>query len=136
MTVRIAQVSDAHLSAARPFFAGAWQALRSNPWLTRAFNEPLGQGMTTGWAGFLSTRGSDLADAFPGVVLDVVASKLLADPFRARLLKLDQLCPGDFAAVKRQVEIQKKPDAEFNTLEAEKKMPFFTDGATAWLPYT
>jgi len=35
-----------------------------------------------------------------------------------------------------QVEIQKKPDAEFNTLEAEKKMPFFTDGATAWLPYT
>lgn len=59
-----------------------WQALRSNPWLTRAFNEPLGQGMTTGWAGFLSTRGSDMADAFPGVVLDVVASKLLADPFR------------------------------------------------------
>lgn len=35
-----------------------------------------------------------------------------------------------------QVEIQKKPDAEFNTLESEKKMPFFTDGATAWLPYT
>ena len=34
------------------------------------------------------------------------------------------------------VDIQKKPDAEFNTLEAEKKMPFFTDGATAWLPYT
>ena len=35
-----------------------------------------------------------------------------------------------------QVDIQKKPDAEFNTLEAEKKLPFFTDGATAWLPYT
>ena len=34
------------------------------------------------------------------------------------------------------VEIQKKPDAEFNTLESEKKMPLFTDGATAWLPYT
>jgi len=34
------------------------------------------------------------------------------------------------------VDIQKKPDAEFNTLEAEKKMPFFIDGATAWLPYT
>jgi peptide/nickel transport system substrate-binding protein len=34
------------------------------------------------------------------------------------------------------VEIQKKPDAEFNTLEAEKKMGFFTDGATAWLPAT
>jgi peptide/nickel transport system substrate-binding protein len=35
-----------------------------------------------------------------------------------------------------QLEIQKKPDAEFNTLQSEKKMPFFTDGATAWLPYT
>ena len=34
------------------------------------------------------------------------------------------------------VDIQKKPDAEFNTLEADKKMPFYTDGATAWLPYT
>jgi peptide/nickel transport system substrate-binding protein len=35
-----------------------------------------------------------------------------------------------------QVEIQKKPDAEFNTLQSERKMPFFTDGATAWLPFT
>lgn len=34
------------------------------------------------------------------------------------------------------LEIQKKPDAEFNTLESEKAMPFFTDGAVAWLPYT
>jgi peptide/nickel transport system substrate-binding protein len=35
-----------------------------------------------------------------------------------------------------QVEIQKKPDAEFNTMQAEKKAIFFTDGATAWLPFT
>ncbi len=34
------------------------------------------------------------------------------------------------------VDIQKKPDAEFNTLEAEKKLPFYMDGATAWLPAT
>ena len=34
------------------------------------------------------------------------------------------------------VEIQKKPDAEFNTMLSEKTVPFFTDGATAWLPYT
>ena len=34
------------------------------------------------------------------------------------------------------VDIQKKPDAEFNTMESEKKLPFYTDGATAWLPYT
>jgi peptide/nickel transport system substrate-binding protein len=40
------------------------------------------------------------------------------------------------AKVGIKVEIQKKPDAEFNTLESDSKMPFFTDGATAWLPYT
>src|SRR5690606_17759528 len=30
---------------------------------------------------------------------------LLTPDIRARLAKLDQLCPGDFAAVKRQVDI-------------------------------
>ena len=35
-----------------------------------------------------------------------------------------------------QVEIQKKPDAEFNTMESDKKLAFYTDGATAWLPAT
>jgi peptide/nickel transport system substrate-binding protein len=35
-----------------------------------------------------------------------------------------------------QVDIQKKPDAEFNTLESQKTLPFFTDAATAWLPAT
>ncbi len=34
------------------------------------------------------------------------------------------------------VEIQKKPDSEFNTMEAEKRLPFYIDGATAWLPAT
>jgi peptide/nickel transport system substrate-binding protein len=32
------------------------------------------------------------------------------------------------------VDIQKMPDAQFNTMEAEKKLAFYTDGATAWLP--
>jgi peptide/nickel transport system substrate-binding protein len=35
-----------------------------------------------------------------------------------------------------QVDIQKKPDAEFNTMEAQKTLAFFTDSATAWLPAT
>jgi peptide/nickel transport system substrate-binding protein len=34
------------------------------------------------------------------------------------------------------VELQKMPDAQFNTMEADKKLPFYTDGATAWLPFT
>lgn len=46
------------------------------------------------------------------------------------------LVKESLAKVGIQVEIQKKPDAEFNTLESDKKMPFFTDAATAWLPYT
>jgi hypothetical protein len=59
-----------------------WKALRTNPWLGRAASDPLGQGMTTGWAGFLATRGSDMAGAFDGAVFDVVTGKLLAEPFR------------------------------------------------------
>ena len=35
-----------------------------------------------------------------------------------------------------QVAIQKKPDSEFNTAESDKTLPFYTDGATAWLPAT
>lgn len=35
-----------------------------------------------------------------------------------------------------QVEIQKMPDAQFNTFQAEKRLPMFIDGATAWLPET
>ncbi|MCK8787293.1 ABC transporter substrate-binding protein [Roseomonas sp. NAR14] len=34
------------------------------------------------------------------------------------------------------VDIQKLPDAQFNTAAAEKKMPFYTDAGTAWLPAT
>ena len=59
-----------------------WTMLRSNGWLARALREPLGQGAATGWAGFLSSRGNDMAQAFKGVVFDVVAERLLADPFR------------------------------------------------------
>ena len=33
-----------------------------------------------------------------------------------------------------QVEIRKVPDAQFNTQQSEKTVPFFSDGATAWLP--
>ncbi|HTP24560.1 MAG TPA: hypothetical protein VMK12_02725 [Anaeromyxobacteraceae bacterium] len=62
--------------------AKVWEALRSNAWLARVANEPIGRGMSTGWTGFLSTRGSDVSDAFRGMVLDVVTDKLLADPFR------------------------------------------------------
>jgi hypothetical protein len=59
-----------------------WKWLRENPWLARAMAEPLGQGMAAGWSGFLATKGADLAGAFEGAVLDLVAGRLLSDPFR------------------------------------------------------
>lgn len=49
----------------------------------------------------------------------------LTEEARARLAKLDQLCPGDFAAVKRQVEIlaTQLPPGEFlEQLEAEHRI--------------
>ncbi len=89
------------------------------------------------------------------------AMPVATDPARAKQLLAEAGLPGGFsttfafsagqsataepmaALVKEalgrvgiQVDIQKKPDAEFNTLEADKKLPFYTDAATAWLPYT
>ena len=49
----------------------------------------------------------------------------LTEPLRVRLARLDQLCPGDFAAVKRQVEIlgEVLPPEEFLAqLEAEHRI--------------
>jgi SpoVK/Ycf46/Vps4 family AAA+-type ATPase len=49
----------------------------------------------------------------------------LTDEARARLARLDQLCPGDFAAVKRQVQIlaaQLGPDEFLEQLEAEHRI--------------
>jgi SpoVK/Ycf46/Vps4 family AAA+-type ATPase len=50
---------------------------------------------------------------------------LLTTEAAARLAKLDQLCPGDFAAVKRQVEIlaaQLSPEEFLEQLEAEHRI--------------
>jgi len=50
---------------------------------------------------------------------------LLSEEVRARLTRLDQLCPGDFAAVKRQVDIlatQFTPDEFLEQLEAEHRI--------------
>jgi len=49
----------------------------------------------------------------------------LTNEARQRLAKLDQLCPGDFAAVRRQVDIlaaQFTPDEFLEQLEAEHRI--------------
>lgn len=65
--------------------AALWRAARASRWLERARSEPLGQGFSSGWAAFLGTRGTDLAGAFEGTVIDLVVTRLLADPFRVVL---------------------------------------------------
>lgn len=60
----------------------ALEALRRNAWIQRALAEPLGQGFAAGWSAFLSTEGKDMGGAFEGRVLDLVAGRLLAQPFR------------------------------------------------------
>jgi hypothetical protein len=59
-----------------------WKAIRANAWMSRAMSEPLGRGAGADWAGFFSTTGGDLANAFEGAILDLFAEKLLTDPFR------------------------------------------------------
>lgn len=52
-------------------------------------------------------------------------ASLLAEEARARLAKLEHLCPGDFAAVKRQVDIlaaQLTPEEFLEQLEAEHRI--------------
>lgn len=46
------------------------------------------------------------------------------------------LLKESLARIGIQVEIQKMPDAQFNTAQAEKRLGLFIDGATAWLPET
>ena len=40
------------------------------------------------------------------------------------------------ARININVEIRKLPDAQFNTGQAERTLPFYTEGGTAWLPAT
>jgi hypothetical protein len=52
-------------------------------------------------------------------------ASLLTDEVRAKLARLDQLCPGDFAAVKRQVDILAAafaPQEFLEQLEAEHRI--------------
>ena len=70
-----------------------------------------------------------IADGFSTSFAFSTSAAATAEPVAA-------LIKESLAKIGIKVDIQKKPDAEFNTLESEKKMPFFTDGATAWLPYT
>jgi peptide/nickel transport system substrate-binding protein len=54
----------------------------------------------------------------------------------AAMEPLAALVKESLARVGIQVDIQKMPDAQFNTFQAEKRLPMFVDGATAWLPET
>jgi hypothetical protein len=59
-----------------------WKAARRSEWVEKAMGSPLGQGFAGSWTAFLATRGTDLAGAFEGKVVDLFTGRLLADPFR------------------------------------------------------
>jgi peptide/nickel transport system substrate-binding protein len=46
------------------------------------------------------------------------------------------LIKESLAKIGIEVEIQKLPDAQMSTFVTEKRLPFFTEGSTAWLPTT
>jgi hypothetical protein len=66
--------------------AAVWKAARESAWLRKVLADPLGQGFASSWSAFLGTRGTDLAGAFEGTVMDLAAGKLLAEPFRVVFL--------------------------------------------------
>jgi peptide/nickel transport system substrate-binding protein len=44
------------------------------------------------------------------------------------------LIKESLARININVDIRKLPDAQFNTGQAERTLPFYTEGGTAWLP--
>src|SRR5712671_4403864 len=58
-----------------------------------------------------------------------VGSAAITEPMAA-------LIKESLAKIGIEVDIQKLPDAQMSTAIAEKRLPFFTEGSTAWLPTT
>jgi peptide/nickel transport system substrate-binding protein len=58
-----------------------------------------------------------------------VGSAAVTDPMAA-------LIKESLAKIGIEVDIQKLPDAQMSTWITEKRLPFFTEGSTAWLPTT
>jgi peptide/nickel transport system substrate-binding protein len=58
-----------------------------------------------------------------------VGSAAVTEPMAALLKE-------SLAKIGIEVDIQKLPDAQMSTQITEKKLPFFTEGSTAWLPTT
>jgi hypothetical protein len=57
-------------------------AMQNNAWLQQTLKQPLGEGFIGSWAGFLGTRGEDVAASFKGQVVDYLSTELLTVPFR------------------------------------------------------
>ncbi|WKA32068.1 ABC transporter substrate-binding protein [Bradyrhizobium roseum] len=58
-----------------------------------------------------------------------VGSAAITEPMAA-------LIKESLAKIAIEVDIQKLPDAQMSTAISEKRLPFFTEGSTAWLPTT
>ena len=58
-----------------------------------------------------------------------VGSAAITEPMAALIKEL-------LAKIDIEVDIQKLPDAQMSTAITDKRLPFFTEGSTAWLPTT
>jgi hypothetical protein len=63
--------------------ARVWRLARDNAWFQDVLDKPLGRGFLGTWAGFLSTRGDQIQAEFKGMVIEHLAERVLAEPFRA-----------------------------------------------------
>lgn len=108
----------------RPLYDGAWAGTPPDS----SFPQPIPNKTDLVRAKQLLTEAGH-PNGFATTFAFAVGAAATAEPVAA-------LVKEALAKVGIQVDIQKKSDAEFNTLESDHKMPFFIDGATAWLPYT
>lgn len=111
-------------SRGRKLYDGTWTTTPPDP----SFPQPIPNRTDLGAARKLLTE-AGFPDGFSTSFAFTVGQSATAEPMAA-------LIKESLGKIGIKVDVQKKPDAEFNTLESDKKMPFFTDGATAWLPYT
>lgn len=92
------------------------------------FPQPMPMKTDAAQAKLLLTQ-AGLPDGFDTVFTIAAGQAAVAEPLAA-------LVKESLAGIGIRVEIQKKPDGEFSTLQAQHKLLFYTDNATAWLPGT
>lgn len=108
----------------RKLFGGEWQGTPPNA----EFPLPLPLKQDLARAKTLLAE-AGLADGFSTTFAFSTSTAATSEPLAA-------LVQEALGRIGIKIEIQKLPDAQLNTLQAEKKLDFYVDSGTAWLPAT